>query len=81
LDNFFRKLKNSSFLVRLDVEKTHIDQKIEIFENPTSACQTIVRPFRRTRTQTEVRNSDSDLRNRDFPTCTLTQNYQSMKYL
>jgi hypothetical protein len=30
------------------------------------------RPFRRTRTQTEVRNSDSDsgsdLRNRDFPT-------------
>jgi hypothetical protein len=26
------------------------------------------RPFRRTRTQTQVRNSDSDLRNRDFPT-------------
>jgi hypothetical protein len=26
------------------------------------------RPFRRNRTQTEVRNSDSDFRNRDFPT-------------
>jgi hypothetical protein len=43
------------------------------------------RPFRRTRTQTEVRNSDSDsgsdLRNRDFPTPALTQSFQSMKYL
>jgi hypothetical protein len=35
-------MKNSSFFVRLDVERTHINQKIEIFENPTSACQTIV---------------------------------------
>jgi bifunctional DNA-binding transcriptional regulator/antitoxin component of YhaV-PrlF toxin-antitoxin module len=26
------------------------------------------RPFRRTRTQTEFRNSDLDFRNRDFPT-------------
>jgi hypothetical protein len=33
--------------------------------NSTRAFRT--RPFRRTRTQTEVRNSDSDLRNRDFP--------------
>jgi hypothetical protein len=30
--------------------------------------QSRTRPFRRTRTLTEVRNSDSDLRNRDFPT-------------
>jgi hypothetical protein len=43
LDNFFRKLKNSSFFVRLDVERTHINQKMDFFENPTSACQTIVR--------------------------------------
>jgi hypothetical protein len=35
-------LKNSSFFVRLDVERTHINQKIGIFENPTSACQTTV---------------------------------------
>jgi hypothetical protein len=39
-------------------------------ESYTRAFRT--RPFRRTRTQTEVRNSDSDsgsdLRNRDFPT-------------
>jgi hypothetical protein len=42
LDNFFRKLKNSSYFVRLGVERTHINQKIENFENPTSACQTIV---------------------------------------
>jgi hypothetical protein len=27
--NYFRKLKNSSFFVRLDVERTHINQKIE----------------------------------------------------
>jgi hypothetical protein len=46
LDNYFRKLKNSSFFVRLDVERTHINQKIEIFENPTSAYQTIVRSFK-----------------------------------
>jgi hypothetical protein len=43
LDNFFRKLKNSSYFVRLGVERTHINQKIENFENPTSACQTIVK--------------------------------------
>jgi hypothetical protein len=43
LDNYFRKLKNSSFFVRLDVERTHINQKIGIFENPTSACQTTVK--------------------------------------
>jgi hypothetical protein len=42
LDNYFRKLKNSSFFVRLDVERTHINQKIEFLENPTSACQTTV---------------------------------------
>jgi hypothetical protein len=35
-------LKNSSFFVRLDVERTHFNQKIQIFENPTSACQTTV---------------------------------------
>jgi hypothetical protein len=29
--------------VRLDVERTQINQKMEFFENPTSACQTIVR--------------------------------------
>jgi hypothetical protein len=28
--------------VRLDVKRTHINQKMEIFENPTSAFQTIV---------------------------------------
>jgi hypothetical protein len=31
LDNYFRKLKNSSFFVRLDVERTHINQKIGFF--------------------------------------------------
>jgi hypothetical protein len=37
---FFEKLKNFSFVVRLDVERTHINQKIDFFENPTSPCQT-----------------------------------------
>jgi hypothetical protein len=26
----------------MDIERTHINQKIEIFENPTSPCQTTV---------------------------------------
>jgi hypothetical protein len=27
----------------LDVERTHINKKIDFFENPTSPCQTTVR--------------------------------------
>jgi hypothetical protein len=43
LNNYFWKFENSFFVDRLDVKRTHINQKIDFFENPTSACQTTVR--------------------------------------
>jgi DNA mismatch repair protein MSH2 len=72
--------KKTSDIMIVDTHKTGVrfrDRRLEqlnrsylsvsIFPLATSRAFRS-RPFRRTRTQTDVRNSDSDLRNRDFPT-------------
>jgi hypothetical protein len=74
-DHFFEKIWSwsdlRSFLRRWSWSNLRLFLKWSfrgLAASPLGSRAFRTRPFRRTRTQTKVQNSDSDLRNRDFPT-------------